>query len=81
VKMTRETVMEKLTELLIEEFEIEEDEISPEANFFTDLGLDSLDAVDLIVNMDKMLGVALKAEDAQKIRTVNDFVELILSKA
>jgi len=79
--MTRETVMEKLTELLIEEFEIEEDEISPEANFFTDLGLDSLDAVDLIVNMDKMLGVALKAEDAQKIRTVNDFVELILSKA
>jgi len=79
--MTRETVMEKLTELLIEEFEIEEEEITPDANFFTDLGLDSLDAVDLIVNMDKMLGVALKAEDAQKIRTVSDFVELILSKA
>jgi acyl carrier protein len=79
--MTEEYIMEKLKEVLVEEFEVEEDEIRPDANFFTDLDLDSLDAIDLIVNMDKLLGVPLKSEDAQKIRTVKDFVDLILSKA
>lgn len=79
--MTEEYIMEKLKEVLVEEFEVEADEIHPDANFFTDLDLDSLDAIDLIVNMDKLLGVPLKSEDAQKIRTVKDFVELILSKA
>lgn len=78
--MTEAQIMEKLKEVLIEEFEVEEDEIHPDANFFTDLELDSLDAIDLIVNMDKLLGVPLKSEDAQKIRTVGDFVKLIQSK-
>ncbi len=78
--MTEAQIMEKLKEVLIEEFEVEEDEIHPDANFFTDLELDSLDAIDLIVNMDKLLGVPLKSEDAQKIRTVSDFVKLIQSK-
>ena len=78
--MTEAHIMEKLTEVLVEEFEVEADEIHPGADFFTDLELDSLDAIDLIVNMDKMLGVPLKSEDAQKIRTVDDFVKLIQSK-
>jgi acyl carrier protein len=79
--MTEAHIMEKLTEVLVEEFEVEPDEITPEANFFTDLDLDSLDAIDLIVNMDKLLGVPLKSEDAQTIRTVDDFVKLILAKS
>ena len=79
--MTEAHIMEKLTEVLVEEFEVEPEEIRPEANFFTDLELDSLDAIDLIVNMDKLLGVPLKSEDAQKIRTVDDFVKLIQSKS
>ena len=79
--MTEAYIMEKLTEVLVDEFEVDAEEIRPEANFFTDLELDSLDAIDLIVNMDKLLGVPLKSEDAQKIRTVDDFVKLILSKS
>ncbi len=78
--MTEEHIMEKLTEILIEEFEVEADEVTPEANFFTDLDMDSLDAIDLIVSMDKALGITLKAEDAQKIRTAGEFVQLILSR-
>jgi len=78
--MTEAHIMEKLTEILVEEFEVEADEVTPEANFFTDLDMDSLDAIDLIVSMDKALGITLKAEDAQKIRTAGEFVQLILSR-
>ena len=78
--MTEAHIMEKLTEILVEEFEVEADEVTPESNFFTDLDMDSLDAIDLIVSMDKALGITLKAEDAQKIRTAGEFVQLILSR-
>ena len=79
--MTEELVRATLKEVLIEEFEVEEDEIVEGANFFEDLDMDSLDAIDLIVMMDKKLNIDLKAEDAQKIRTIDEFVSLILSRA
>ena len=78
--MTDSEIIEKMTEVLVEQFEVEPDEVRPEANFFSDLDLDSLDAIDLVINMDKLLGVKLKGEDAQNIKTVQDFVELIQSK-
>lgn len=78
--MTEELVRETLNEVLIEEFEVEEDEIKGSANFFEDLEMDSLDAIDLIVMMDKKLSLDLKAEDAQKIRTIDEFVALIMTR-
>ena len=78
--MTDQEIIEKMREVLVEEFEVEADEVTPEANFFSDLDLDSLDAIDLVINMDKLLGVKLKGQDAQNIKTVQDFVELIQSK-
>ena len=79
--MTEELVRATLKEVLIEEFEVEEDEIIEGANFFEDLDMDSLDAIDLIVMMDKKLNIDLKAEDAQKIRTIDEFVALIMTRA
>lgn len=78
--MQYEEILAKVTEVLIEDFEIEPEAIKPEADFFEDLEFDSLDAVDIIVNMDKKLGVKLQNEDALRIRTVDDFVQLIASK-
>jgi len=78
--MTEALVRETLKEVLIEEFEVEEDEIVDGANFFEDLDMDSLDAIDLIVTMDKKLNIDLKAEDAQKIRTIDEFVALIMTR-
>jgi len=78
--MTVERVTATLKEVLIEEFEVEEDEIVSGANFFEDLDMDSLDAIDLIVMMDKKLGIDLKAEDAQKIRTIDEFIDLIMTR-
>jgi len=79
--MTEALVRDTLKEVLIEEFEVEEDEIVEGANFFEDLDMDSLDAIDLIVMMDKKLNIDLKAEDAQKIRTIDEFVALIMTRA
>jgi acyl carrier protein len=78
--MTEALVRETLKDVLIEEFEVEEDEIVGGANFFVDLDMDSLDAIDLIVMMDKRLNIDLKAEDAQKIRTIDEFVALIMTR-
>ena len=78
--MTEALVRDTLKEVLIEEFEVEEDEIVEGANFFQDLDMDSLDAIDLIVMMDKKLNIDLKAEDAQKIRTIDEFVALIMTR-
>jgi len=78
--MTEALVRDTLKEVLIEEFEVEEDEIIEGANFFEDLDMDSLDAIDLIVMMDKKLNIDLKAEDAQKIRTIDEFVALIMTR-
>jgi len=78
--MTDSEIIDRMREVLVEEFEVEADEVVPEANFFKDLDLDSLDAIDLVINMDKLLGVKLKGQDAQNIKTVQDFVELIQSK-
>ena len=79
--MTEELVRATLKEVLIEEFEVEEDEIVEGANFFEDLDMDSLDAIDLIVMRAKKLNIDLKAEDAQKIRTIDEFVALIMTRA
>ena len=78
--MTEVLVRDTLKEILIEEFEVEEDEIIEGANFFEDFDMDSLDAIDLIVMMDKKLKIDLKAEDAQKIRTIDEFVALIMTR-
>jgi acyl carrier protein len=52
---TQKEVYSKIKSVLMDEFEVEEDSISMEANLFTDLELDSLDAIDLMVTLDKEL--------------------------
>ena len=76
---TQEEVYNKITEVLIEEFEVEEDAISMEANLFTDLELDSLDAIDLMVTLDKELGVEIKTEEMQDMRTIEDVCKFVLN--
>jgi len=66
-----------VNKMLEEEFEIDPDLLKPEALLYEDLGLDSLDAVDLIVMVDKQLGVRIKEEDARSIRTLEDVYKTI----
>lgn len=76
---TQEEVYEKVKSVLMDEFEVEEDAVSMEANLFTDLELDSLDAIDLMVTLDKELGIEIKTEEMQDLRTIKDVCDFVLS--
>ena len=75
--MTREKIYEELKKQLIELFEIPEDKICPEAKLYDDLDLDSIDAVDMIVQLQKVIEKRFKPEDFKNVRTVNDVVDVV----
>ncbi len=74
---TREEILNKITEFLVEDFEIDGELIKPEANLFEDLELDSIDAVDLAVKLQYFTDKKIAPENFKKIRTVNDVVNAI----
>ena len=76
-KYTKEQIFEELKNILIEELEIAEQDIKQEANLFEDLDLDSIDAVDIAVRMQKFTNKKLSPAEFKKIKTVNDIVEAV----
>ena len=78
--MTKEVIIEKIDDFLIDEFEVEEDDIAPGANLKDTLGLDSLDFVDLVVAVESNFGVKLVGEDFVNVITLKDFYDLIERK-
>ncbi len=73
------TVYDKVKELLIEKFGVEEDEISREATF-EDLDLDSLDLVEFALAAEDELGVRITDEEAEQLVTLDDTVKLLEEK-
>ncbi len=79
---TKEEIFSKIEELVLESFNYEDLEaITPEMGIFTDLDLDSLDAVDFSVALYGAFEVKLTPADFVSIRTVNDLTEFIFSKS
>jgi acyl carrier protein len=78
--MNKEVIIEKIDDFLIDEFEVEKDDIAPEANLKETLGLDSLDFVDLVVAVESNFGVKLVGEDFVNILTLQNFYDLIERK-
>ncbi len=76
-KFTKAEILEKLTEILVESFEIEENLINPEAHLFEDLEFDSIDAVDLAVKLQYFTDKKIPPENFKKIRTISDVVDAI----
>lgn len=72
-----EEIKKVINTIMEDEFEIDPELIKPEALLGEDLGLDSLDAVDLIVAIDKELGVRIEEEEARNIRTLEDIYDKI----
>ncbi|MCF6248082.1 MAG: acyl carrier protein [Desulfobacula sp.] len=70
-------IIKVVNQVLEEEFEIDAALLKPKALLYEDIGLDSLDAVDLIVMVDKELGVRIEEEDARAIRTLDDVYQII----
>jgi len=78
--MTREKVEEIVNDFLINEIEVDSDKITPDANLKTDLGIDSLDFVDIVVIVEKNFGFKIKAEEMQDVQTLAQFYDYIQSK-
>ncbi|MCB4808031.1 phosphopantetheine-binding protein [Tamlana sp. 62-3] len=78
--MTKEVIIEKINNFLIDEFEVESDDISPEADLKETLDLDSLDFVDLVVSVEANFGVKLVGEDFVNVKVLQDFYDLIENK-
>lgn len=78
--MTKEVIIEKINDFLVDEFEVDEEEMAPEADLRDALELDSLDFVDLVVAVETTFGVKLVGEDFVNIKTLQDFYDLIERK-
>ena len=75
--MTRTDVENKVNEFLIDEFEIDENLISGEAHLINDLGIESLDFVDIVVIIEKEFNFKVKREDMSEVRVLNDLYSYI----
>jgi acyl carrier protein len=78
--MNKDAVIEKINAFLVDEFEVDETALEPDANLKETLDLDSLDYVDLVVVIENTFGFKVKAEDFRTILTVKDFYEYILNR-
>ena len=78
--MTEQEIIDKVNKVFEESFEIETERLMPKAHIFTDLGLDSLDIVDLVVALQSSFGVKIRNEEkVRDIRTLQDLYLFISS--
>ena len=78
--MERKEIESKVNEFLVEEMEIEAGDINDDARLKEDLGLDSLDFVDIVVIVEKSFGFKIKPEEMSNVLTVKKFYDYIESK-
>ena len=78
--MTNNEIIEKIHEILIEEFEVDAEKLVPDANLKEALGLDSLDYIDLVVLIESNFSFKVKPEDFTDIATYQDFCNYVVSR-
>lgn len=74
-------VADKVKEIIVEHLGVDEDEVTPDASFVEDLGADSLDTVELVMQLEEEFKLDIPDEDAEKITRVREAIEYIESHA
>ncbi|MCC3703902.1 acyl carrier protein [Rouxiella badensis] len=75
--MSKLEIYQQISGLLVKLFELDADDIKPESRLYEDLDLDSIDAVDLVVHLQKATGKKIKPESFKSVKTVQDIVDAI----
>lgn len=78
--MNRNEIESKVRNFLIEDLEVDEEKIFPDARLKEDVGIDSLDFVDIVVIVEKNFGFKIKPEEMTGVKTLNDFYSYIEKK-
>ncbi len=80
--MTEQEIIERVDASLAEEFELDRADMVPEATLFDDLGLDSLDMVDMVIALEHAFKIKIRdEEEIRKIRTLEDIHRFVINKA
>lgn len=74
---TKEEIYQKVVEILSQTFKLDPARVTPGANLYTELDIDSIDAIDLLVKLQQMSGKRMKPEDFKSARTVQDVVDAV----
>ena len=74
------TLEEKVIKLVMEQLDVTREQCLLEASFIDDLGADSLDIVELLMEMEEAFGVEIADEELEKIRTIKDVIEFLTKK-
>ena len=77
--METENLYGQLKDILIEQFELDESSISPDADLYDELELDSIDAVDLLVQLKNITGKKISPDEFKDVRTINDVIGALTS--
>ena len=78
--MEREEIAKIVKDIIVEKLGVDGSEVGENASFVDDLGADSLDTVELIMDFEEKFGLEIPDEDAEKIRTVGDAINYIAEK-
>ena len=78
---TMAAVDEKVKQIIVEQLQVDEAEVTPGASFQEDLGADSLDVVELVMQFEEAFDIQIPDEDAEKIKTVKDATDYIEAHA
>ncbi len=78
--MSQEEIVKQVKDIIVDKLGVEESEVTETASFTNDLGADSLDTVELIMEFERVFGIKIPDEDATGIATVSDAVKYIAGK-
>ncbi len=71
------SVFDRIRDIIVEQLDVSEEQVTPDARFVDDLGADSLDVVELIMRIEEELEIEIPDEDAEKLQTVKDAVAYV----